>query len=166
MAGTEIEGLKGIQEKIVNKVRTSFFELLPADKFSELVEKEMKAFFEVTTEDFVIKEAVSENSYFRSDRLKLVTPISPFRAIVWAECQNIVNKKLEGVFTEEGFYSLMQYDQYGPKKAELSEKLKEVLRSQAQELATTFFSSMFAQAFNSATPALISAVKDQIKPNY
>mgnify|MGYP000929373412 CR=1 FL=1 len=167
MAESELMGVQGIKQKIVESVRTTFFNLLPEEEFNKLVLKEVKAFFEATIEEFTIKE-ISNPGYYsppRNDRVKLITPISPFRAIVWAECKALVDDKIGNYFNEEGFSVMMSWEN-NQQKAILSPALEEMLRSQANELATKFFSSMFAQAFSTVSPIITEEVKNKIKMGY
>ena len=174
MADNNLMNFQGVKEKITEKVKVSFFELLPDDKFTELVNSEIKAFFESTIEDFEIK-SVKERSYsYGSDstvNVKLTTPISPFRAIVWGECKALVIKKLDTYFTDEGFATIYNgiYDANSGtliNTVSLTDKLKDELKVQASSLAAIFFERMFADAFNRSAPNIIQAAKDQIRNGY
>lgn len=167
MANTEVLNMQGLKDKITEKVKTSFFELLPDDKFQELVDKEIQDFFSATTEQFSIANI---DSSWNSTSYFLKTPISPFRAIVWNQCQAMVASKLQHIFSDQGFYSIMN-SMYGTQNnlmetSKLSDALKELLKAQANELASHFFENMFAQAFNSVTPTLIETMRNSIATRY
>lgn len=172
MADTSVVNFTGIKEKIVERVKVSFFEMLPDDQFTKMVNDEIKAFFEATVEEFSIKEIDSNKNAWASrlDKVKLTVPVSPFRAIVWNQCHELVNTKLDDVFKDDGFYAVLNNvwndGNVMTTRADLSEKMKEELGKRATELAATFFSRMFADAFGQVSIPLIQTVKDQIRQGY
>ncbi len=158
--------MNDLKVKITDQVKISFFNLLPDDKFKELVDTEVKAFFEATSDEFTVAELRRNNSYYQSDTMKLTTPISPFRAIVWAECHKQVIEKIKNMFGEQGIYVGSYWGNMGEEVKTMSTKLEDMLKKQANELAATFFSQMFAQAFSMVAPQITNDVVARIKQEY
>lgn len=163
MEKTDLLNMNDLKVKITDQVKVSFFNLLPDDKFKELVDTEVKAFFEATSAEFTVAEISTAGYYGRSDRLKLTTPISPFRAIVWNECNKQVVDKIKGMFGENGIYVGNYWGKSGEPVAMLSPILESMLKTQATDLAATFFTSMFAQAFQTVEPKITDEVISRIK---
>ena len=158
--------MNDLKVKITDQVKISFFNLLPDDKFKELVDTEVKAFFEATSEEFSVAEVRNDGGYYRSDKLKMTTPISPFRAIVWAECHKQVVVKINNMFGEAGIHVGNYWGPNGEQGKILSPMLEEMLKRQATDLAASFFQQMFAQAFQTVAPKITEDVVCRIKNGY
>jgi hypothetical protein len=156
----ELMNMQDLKEKITENVKLNFFNLIPNDKFEKLVNDEIKAFFETTSENFTIR---SINNYNKIS--ELTTPISPFRAIIWNQCRDIVITRLEKHFQSPEFQIGSEYID-GEYKAALSEKFEKVLEEKANKLAATFFKDMFAMAIQSSIPDIVNATKNSISNRY
>lgn len=155
--------METIKDKINERVKVAFFEMLPDEKFQKLVDDELKAFFEATSEQFSISK--TDRDYY-TNTYHLTTPISPFRAMVWAEVKKIVADKFKELLSdEEGLFTMMsgQWDNYGNQKLELSENLKGLLKSLTLDMAQNMFSNMFAQMFDSMSAGLNQTIDDKIR---
>jgi hypothetical protein len=156
----ELMNMQDLKEKITENVKLNFFNLIPDDKFEKLVNDEIKAFFETTSEKFTIKGITNYNKVS-----KLTTPISPFRAIVWNQCRDIVIARLEKHFRSPEFQTGSEYID-GDYRVLLSDKFEKVLEEKANKLAATFFRDMFAMAIQSSIPDIVNATKDSISNGY
>jgi hypothetical protein len=90
---TELINMTDIKEKITEQVKVSFMNLIPEDKFKELVNAELKAFFEDERQFLYTEE--NRNNYNASWRANL--KMTPFRQMVWEEVHKLASAKFEEV---------------------------------------------------------------------
>lgn len=149
------------QKRITEHVQQTFFNLLPEQAFADLVQKEVDAFFNATSEDFKI---VSLGSGWSSNGYALTQRVSPFRQMVWNELHKLVDAKLKEHFESEGFTSVVAFDQFGESHT-LNELMEGKLEAMATKLASAMFTNMFGQAIQMAKTEMVGDVMEQVNAN-
>lgn len=94
---TGLVTMKDVQDKILEQVKVSMFNLLPDEKVQELVEKEIAAYFDCCTENFVVPSVHYGNKY------EIKAAVSPFRLLVWQQLNDILSDNLNKIFKSEEF---------------------------------------------------------------
>lgn len=82
---TTIQG--EFQERVKNHIKDTFVSLIPEEQFAQMVNAEIKAFFEDPT------EFIWESGGYNSPE-KLKAKITPFRQLVWRQVKAIVESEL------------------------------------------------------------------------
>lgn len=121
---TAVDNVPNIYDTLKKKVQEAYLGLLPEETMKEMIDNEIKSFFElqdrVYTELPVInmtrKEAISKGYDFTSvstwdtspnskvtvKQIGMVTPMSPFRHLVWHELGTILQVKIKEAVSETG----------------------------------------------------------------
>jgi hypothetical protein len=143
-----------IFEKLRSKVVEAFVALLPEETINKLLEDEIKAFFELQERVYVEtntvtmsrKEAISkgydfaeESTWDRSPTSKvrvkqigMVTPMSPFRHLVWHELGTVLQVKIKTVIQDQASGFNIKLDKWFKDEAE----------SEMQNLTTVNFNAL------------------------
>ncbi|MDA3856403.1 MAG: hypothetical protein PF569_09160 [Candidatus Woesearchaeota archaeon] len=151
-----------LNTKIKEQVKETFFNLLPDEAFQELVEKEVKEFFEATISTFKIKEIRDDCGWNGSHKgVDLETQVSPFRLMVWNETKKHINPKIEKIFKDEDLWGAVS-DSWNPEGGILSAKLDQLLEEKTMMLAKSFFQNMFTESFLNSKYEIVQEVKDHI----
>jgi hypothetical protein len=164
---TQLLNMEDIKTKIQESVKVRFFELLPDEKFKELVNTEVNEFFNATIQKFNI---VNNNCYYGNSRtVELNTPVSPFRAIIWNECNKLVQEKIQSIFASQGYNIMTSYLENGNETIDLSPALDALLSKKINELSAAFFKEMFSNLFSKCETEITNNLVTQlsnITPKY
>ena len=159
----ELMNMQDVREKIVESVKVNFFNLISEHKFQKLVNDEINEFFEATTKEFKVENI---NNYDKKIT-RITTPISPFRALVWEQCNLIVSSKIQKYFQGPDYQISTKWDDQELEwKNLLSEKFEKVLEEKANKLAATFFKDMFSMALQSSIPEVAQQIKNNITQGF
>lgn len=150
------------KERVTNKVRDIFMELIPEDTLTQMVTKEIQAYFDA--ENVTLTLVQGEQNWGRSTNGKIETTVTPFRAQVWNEVTKLVRPKLEEVFRSEQWTAVAQY-QDGHTRYALSEFLDQRLQTIAISLASAMFKDMFGQAVQMAQAGAADEVLQRLRNN-
>ena len=164
---TQLLNMEDIKTKIQESVKVRFFELLPDEKFKELVNTEVNDFFNATIQKFNIVN--NSNNYYGNRTFELNTPISPFRAIVWNECNKLVQEKIQTIFNSQGYNIMHTYLENGNENLDLSPALDALLSKKINELSGAFFKEMFSNLFSKCESEITNNLVTQlsnITPKY
>lgn len=148
--------IKAVQERIVDTVRGTFGMLIPEDKWNEMVQREIEAYY--TEEAFMLwhEEDVKDTNSNWSGATKKVNQLkirmTPFRQLVWSELHLQNTKQLQEYFAGPNFKAIVAYGDY--EQAQLSDMLSKKLDELVPKMAAAMFSNMFAQAVQGATQQL------------
>lgn len=150
MSGKQLAVSQEFQDNLSKKIKDQFFDMLPEEKFKELIEKEMSAFFEDTA-DFEIKHERNSGFGYSEGSSKIISKVSPFRLIIW-ECLNeLCRERLREFLDSDELRVGVGYDSEGRTHTfELSELLDKKLEQMAMSMAKNMFRDMFGQAVQAA----------------
>lgn len=134
------------QDNLSKKIKDQFFDMLPEEKFKELIEKEMSFFFDGAA-DFEIKSERHSGFGYAEGSTKIVSKVTPFRLIIW-ECLNeLCRERLQEFLHSDNLKVVVGYDEHGAQQThELSELLDKKLEDMAATMAKNMFSNMFGAA--------------------
>lgn len=149
------------QKRVTEHVQSTFLNLLPEQAFAELVEKEIDAFFNATSENFKLTRL---GSSWGSGDYALTQRVSPFRQMVWHEVHKLVDVRLKEHFESEGFSSAVHFDEFGEVHT-LNALMEDKLEKMATKLAAAMFSNMFGQAVTAAKHEVVQEVMEQVNAN-
>lgn len=156
---SDLVQMKDLKERVAETVRSSFGELIPKDKWVELVEKEIDAYFEsqVTWE----WDATSRGSY-NSYQALLKTKTTPFRQQVWSAVHEIIRERLNEYLDSEGFKKKVKYEAGDVLEAsnELPDKMEERLEEWAGKMAAVAFRGIFEEAVSQARQDIANSIMD------
>lgn len=132
-----------LMEGVKDRIKSTFVSLIPDDKWEEMVDKEIKSFFEDKVSLEITKEQERRSdSFWEKDSFFITkTEQSPFQALVWRHCVEQTQVLLRKKFTTEYFE-----ENYTPDTKEMKEGLKEVL----VEIGPTLISKYLSDLSNSA----------------
>lgn len=158
MSGKQLAVSQEFQDNLSKKIKDQFFDMLPEEKFKELIEKEMSAFFEDTA-DFEIKHERNSGFGYSEGSSKIISKVSPFRLIIW-ECLNeLCRERLQEFLNSDNLKVVVGYDEHGGQQTlELSELLDKKLESIAMDMAKNMFSGMFGAAVQQAKQEIETSV--------
>lgn len=155
---------KDFNERVTNKVRDVFMDLIPNEQLDSLVQKEIKAFFEESNQQYTIVESSSYSSTKKID-----SSVTPFRMLVWTEVGRLVGPKLQEIFGSDQWKTEVIHTDTGQDVA-LSELLDKKLDDMVTRMAKTMFTNMFEQAVGAAKYELTQDIKNSLNqsgiPNY
>jgi hypothetical protein len=131
-----------LKKRVAETVQVQFGMLIPEAQFTEMVNREIRAFFE---DDHLNHVEVFNNSY-NSQSVKV--RCTPFRVMVWDRVHEILKKKLSDIIFGEQYVAQIGYNQ--EQRAQLSQEMEQVLErlvpKMMGEAMRTFFASMVTQA--------------------
>lgn len=146
---TELTNMKALEEKVREKVVTTFASLIPESVFDDLVSKAIKEYFEDTTKSFVI-EKISEGVYYNSGSVtQAALKLTPFKYLVWSELHKLTKTAIEEFFTsrrEEIKKSMLEKYTSSSTIKGLENASLEVIMTRQQE---TMFQVMLTSALES-----------------
>lgn len=131
-----------IQEKISEKIKEQFFDLLPKEDLEELIKKEIDSFFsEKTKASFKV---LSSNSWDNKDtNMEFSGDISPFRQMVWINIIQQTNETLKSKIISDYFNN-----QFYIEEGELNDKMKSIMKDAIPLAITQFFEKMSINLIN------------------
>jgi hypothetical protein len=160
MGGNEITfNMDDLKKRVTASVVAGFGMLIPQEAFDEMVNKEIKAFFELN-EWQVAFENVKTGTYYNDTKEQTKILCTPFRLMVWRELQKILAKKIEEVFKSPEFGSNISWDHEG-QKATLSAEMEEIL----VKMVPRFMAEMLRNTFGSMVQQAKEEVLKSIRPN-
>lgn len=137
-------------ERVTTKVREVFLDLLPADVFSEMVNKEVSAFFEEDAEFSILHGEPQSFGRSRTES-KITSKVTPFRLIVWESVNTMVREKIDEHLKSDKFRVDVTYNEFGQQQVdELNAFLDKKLEDFALRMAKNMFKDMFAAAVGQA----------------
>lgn len=124
-----------LMQGVRDRIKATFISLIPDDKWEELVQKEIDAFFAET----------KNNGYYRqNDKLP-----SPFSAV----CNEVFQKRVADTFNE--CIQSSDWSRWsGLSRGEMSLKIEEFLKANSNEIMQGFFQKTLGQALASFTDQL------------
>ncbi|CAH9016997.1 hypothetical protein VP150E351_P0139 [Vibrio phage 150E35-1] len=143
---TELANMSDIQEKIKEQVKVMTFNLLPDDKFEELVKGEIDAFFDSEVSKYQV--AKTSKSY-TANEYELTTSVSPFRMMVWTELNKVLKGKLTEVLEEPAFVSACLIDE--PTTKGIQDEAMSRQERIAVSMAQMMFQNQIAEALRMAS---------------
>lgn len=116
-------------DTVREKVRELFVSLIPEDQLSQMVQKEIDAFFSEPLSEF--KVSAYSGTFSRSQAtLETKTACSPFRLIVWNECKKMLASHIEKFFRSEEWAEewTKEWGMYGAFEEKMAAGLKGTMR--------------------------------------
>jgi len=148
---------EGFNEKVTQKVRDVFLDLLPEDVFTDLVNKEVSAFFEESVEFTITKGS----GFTRPDTI--ASKVSPFRLIVWEAVNKMVREKIQAHLHSDKFRTDVTYNEFGLQQVEeLNEFMDAKLEHFAMSMAKNMFKDLFASAIEQSKMTAMVEVNDAL----
>ena len=144
MSDTGLALNQDFKERVTNKVRDVFMELISEETLTELVNAEIKAFFEVESSTYTSR---SLGGY--GNQREFVTSCTPFRLIVWEEVRKQIQPKLQEVFDSDA-WKTETFWVGNEQQTQINELLEKKLESMVTKMAASMFHNMFAQAVQGA----------------
>lgn len=95
---TELVSMKQLEEKVREKVITSFASLLPEEVFDSLVNSAIKEYFEDSTKPFTLRK--EEARWGNSGSVQALVSVTPFKFLVWEKLHDITQKALNIYFND------------------------------------------------------------------
>lgn len=134
--------VQDFKQRVQDHVLNTFGSLIPQEQFEQMVNAEIKSFFEGKTEIQITKV---ESSYSSGRVEALKTNLTPFRAVVYAAVLKMVGSQLDTFFTSE----------HAPVKKMIQElieipELQEAQVSEAQRLMMAMAGMMFKNVMENA----------------
>ncbi|EKZ9178192.1 hypothetical protein RFA54_001648 [Vibrio vulnificus] len=161
-----LSNINDLKDKLSEQIKVSIFNMLPDDKIADLVEEEIKAFFEEPCAEYW---AVTQQSGYGSDqRAKIMARVSPFRLIVWNQLSKHLERNLDELFGSPEFIARCQIG---------DESVKDDIQNQAMSrqerialgMASVLFDRMVGDSLLNATretkSALYFAVQNVMSEN-
>lgn len=158
MSDNSLMSNKDFSERVTEKVRDVFMDLIPDDKLAELVSKEVSAFFDGEV-DFL----VTEKQGYGSAQGKVISRVSPFRLIVWETVNKLVRDKINEHLESDQFKVDLYYNEFGQSQVhELNEFMEKKLEAFTMEMSRNMFRDLFATAINASQQAARSEIQQSI----
>ena len=116
-----------LTEKLREKIQSMMWELIPEERWTKLVEKEIESFFEseqkVTIDQRVEERDGYNRGYGNQDRYKdLKVVVTPFRALVYGELGDVAAEKVKKMVRE---IELDLYSDTGPARGIIDKHVRE-----------------------------------------
>jgi len=153
---------EGFNEKVTQKVRDVFLDLLPEDAFTDLVNKEVSAFFEESAEFTITKG--NNGGYNRPSTPDTIGgKVSPFRLIVWEAVNKMVRDKIQAHLHSDKFRTDVTYNEFGQQQVEeLNEFMDAKLEHFAMGMAKNMFKDLFASAIEQSKMTTMNEVNNAL----
>jgi hypothetical protein len=145
-----------MQQNLSLRIKDMLMGMIPDDRINDMIQKEISAFFTEENAEFTFTE---ESAGYHSDkRQRMHTRVSPFRAMVWAECSKHAKKMIGDFFEnpESQFFAIASQEWIGTPGqpgggyvnvgGALSVAMEERLKEHALEMASNMFRGIFASA--------------------
>ncbi len=167
---TAVAQIPDLKEKIADHIRNTFGSLIPEEVWGQMIDKEMKAFFEDFIEWEVKEVAIpgSNANYGWQERTKMamVAKMTPFRALVWQAMSPLVHKKIDEALTTGQFGAVIERiwgndGTEGIANIQLSEHLDAKLDAMAPKIVAEVFRGSFADALVMVRTKIINDLKPQ-----
>ncbi len=124
-----------LMQGVKDKIKATFVSLIPDDKWDEMVNKEIEAFFTPQTLIFSEQDKYTNGSWGAKRFSVIEAEMSPFRFLVWEECikkcQSFMSDKIQKEIFEDTYGG---YDQ--------KEELKKIIVESAPLAASKFFENI------------------------
>ncbi len=155
--------MDALKKRITEQVQANFGMLIPQDKFTEMVNKEIKAFFEVDDlQLFASTERREEGGWSRHSFIEnWKVKCTPFRLLVWMEVHKIIEKQLSATFNDPKFMAMTGYDNTA-QTAQLSEEMDKKLQAMAPKMMADLIKNSFAAMVNQAKFEIMESLKRNI----
>lgn len=155
---TDLVSTTDFKEKVTEKVRATFMDIIPEEALNELVQKEINDFFNVTSENFTLKVTANRFGYNNGNDAEVEMRVSPFRHLVWQQVRNLVDPALKGIFESEEWKTEVAYDNLGKQEV----RINELLDAKLEQYVTIMAKAMFQQAFGAAVEASKADTSQQV----
>lgn len=149
------------QERVTDSVRSNIGMLIPEEEFDNLVQKEIKAFFEEELEHTTVDKKVT--GYNRKDKIIQSVKITPFRKMVWDEVERQLKSKLKDSFKESKVANAV--DKFWGDKNMDSFQWDEYVENLTKEIAPKMAEKMFERIVAEAVDISVREVQDNMR-NY
>jgi len=124
-----------LTQKLKDKIKDTFIELIPDEEWNKLVESEVNEFFNQSTKlGIAERDRYKEGSWTSTRYSQLESDMSPFRAIVWEMCSEKTVCLLKDKLTKEYVSDLSKIDDMDSR-----EDMQEFMANAAATAAIKFF---------------------------
>jgi hypothetical protein len=128
-------------DKVKEKIKNTFADLIPEEQWDEMIQKEINSFFEDKQKITISEIKKYANGSWRNEEfLVKEMEISPFRAMVYAECIQKTNQTLKETIDKTYFTEI--WDKNGKV---ITEEFKTVITECGPAIAAKFFSNLIGQ---------------------
>jgi len=149
-----------LKARIAETVQSTFGMLIPQEQWEEMINKEVKAFFEHTKEwewESKIHSYSSSNYHNPKEyRETLKIHVTPFRAEVWQAIREYLKSEIEKVLNNSNLKTNTTWD--GSNKG-IEEFTSDYLNRKLEELAPSMAKAMMSNIFGEA----VKEAKEQIR---
>lgn len=155
-----LSNINDLKDKLSEQIKVSIFNMLPEDKIAELVDAEIKAFFEETGAEYW---AVTQQSGYGSDqRAKIMAKVSPFRLIVWNQLTKHLESNLDELFKSPEFIKRCHIGDESVKKDIQSQAMNRQEKI-ALGMASIVFDRMICDSLFGANQEIKSALQIAVR---
>lgn len=147
--------------KVTELVVNSFGSLIPPETLQQLIDEQIKAFFEEPTSLQFSSVTHSYSSHVTS----LKAPMTPFRALVWTQVSTLVKKDLESYLMRPDS-TLQQLVRDMVKASPIEGATLTLAQHLSVQMASSLMASVVAQAAQQATAAVGNSAFSVQDPNF
>jgi len=131
-----------LKKRITEQTQASFGMLIPDDAFKDMVDKEIKAFFEVDSLNVATER--TGGGWGSHEKTDFRIAASPFRFHVWCKCNELIGKKLKEIFDGPAFAAQLTYAPDNMLEGKLSEELEKKLQGMIPQMMAEMLRGAFA----------------------
>ena len=154
---------ESITDKIKDRIKAAFLEVIPDDAWHTLIEQEINAFFNIEIRQYLIEGERSDgrDSWSRSNWSRVSTvgiKATPFRILVFETLYPLVQKRLQETLDDPQFALSITEEWNGDQRKlrveELSDFFRKTLHEVAPEMVRRMFEGMLADTANRVKTSL------------
>lgn len=149
-----------LKARVAETVQVAFGKLIPEDQWVQMVDKEVKAFFELEVELNYKEKTVYRSRGEDAERWEIRATMTPFRLMVWEQLQDLIGKKLRQQLESPGFSTDYVWDGQD-KEYQLGDVLLAKLEEMGPKMASLLFQDMFARMAESMKNIAVTALQDE-----
>jgi|SRR5271170_380828 len=145
----DVINMETFKKRVSDTVVAQFGSLIPEEQFTAMVDKEIKAFFEVEALQTISPKTDSWGHQTKEH--ELTTKCTPFRAIIWRQLFDLVAKRFEGIHHDLEFRVSQQWGVPGfenQAKIELSEELEKRLVAHTPKMMAELLRNIYGGVIN------------------
>lgn len=145
--------------KVKEKVKNVFADLIPDDKWEELITTEINAFFteSVSLEVETTRDWRNNKKYFTLKDQK----VSPFRAIVWHKCIEATENAIKNELVNNYFSTI-----WNPTTNQFSEEFREIFENSIPKVVDNYFRCIAVQSSNTMGDIIKNTIQNGAYVNY
>lgn len=152
-----------LKKRITEQVQANFGMLIPPDKFAEMVNTEVAAFFEVSDLTLFSRTERKEGSdwnratYTEDWKIKA----TPFRVLIWLEVNKLISESLKAHFASEAFKVHIPYSYDQNQSTQLSDEME----ARLVKMVPTFMAELMRNTFGSMVLRAKEEILQSIRPH-